>query len=98
MRDLMAAEMSQEALRAQIEQADSLFGVVAGEDEPEEEEEEEERRRLQEEEGGVFAICTPSFVARFKFLIYGLSDAVDNCKRKSLLGQTQATAIGGLQI
>ena len=36
MRDLMALEearMSQESLRAQIEQADSLFGVVAGTDE-----------------------------------------------------------------
>ena len=36
MRDMMALEaarMSQESLRAQIEQADSLFGVVAGADE-----------------------------------------------------------------
>ena len=69
--------MSQESLRAQIEQADSLFGVVAGEDEPEEEEEvEEERRRLEEEEEGrVFTICTLSLVpycqtlANFKFMV-----------------------------
>ena len=50
LRDLMALEaarMSQESLRAQIEQADSLFGVVAGTDEDCEGEEEE---RLEDEE------------------------------------------------
>ena len=55
MRDLIALEearMSQESLRAQIEQADSLFGVVAGNDEDcgGGEEEEEERH---EQEGRV---------------------------------------------
>ena len=52
MRHLMALEaarMSQKSLMAQIEQADSLFGVVAGTDEDCEGEEEER----QEQEGRV---------------------------------------------
>ena len=51
MRDLIALEearMSQESLRAQIEQADSLFGVVAGNDEDCGGGEEEEERHEQE--------------------------------------------------